>query len=392
MKYIIPIILSIFSLSCNNYNIEEKQSDNNQEATNREDGNLKSVQLIRENTFGNNEKYLLEGYISDYEIDDNGRVYIVSSNMGQIGISVFDPEGNFIEKIGRKGRGPGDFMTIADIVIRDKLMHVFDSNLKRISIYDLDTYKLLRTVILSQNSSLSGLTEISMLHVTEEGFYVMGFMEPAMLASGEDRKMILYYRNNSGEFISSVSHTIGLPYLYKSDKQPGPKVPLPFVMPFSAKTVFDFTVKDELFTAWSNRFEIDVLDKEWELVTQISHNYSKPQLDIHSMGVHESRISVLRQYELPDTWPALYELVVSENQLWVAAFTEEYSEFKWFVFNESGELIANFIHVGKHDNIEPGMIPKGKFRIHKGYFYEHEFNYEQGIDRIVKSSVKFEDL
>jgi len=48
---------------------------------------------------------LLEPAVVD--ADEAGKVYVLDRKAGQI--KVFDPQGNFLRAIGRRGQGPGEF-------------------------------------------------------------------------------------------------------------------------------------------------------------------------------------------------------------------------------------------------------------------------------------------
>ncbi|NMC65905.1 MAG: 6-bladed beta-propeller, partial [Acidobacteria bacterium] len=57
---------------------------------------------------GNEETMLLNPRAVD--VDQNGNIYVIDRKAVQI--KVYDPQGNFIRAIGRRGQGPGEFQTI----------------------------------------------------------------------------------------------------------------------------------------------------------------------------------------------------------------------------------------------------------------------------------------
>lgn len=81
-------------------------------------------------------KFLDSEYI--YEISDvkNNDKYIYIAQRGAGTIAVLDSLGNFIKYIGRKGKGPGEFVTVNDIELFDDYIIAKDNNAHRISIFN----------------------------------------------------------------------------------------------------------------------------------------------------------------------------------------------------------------------------------------------------------------
>lgn len=51
-------------------------------------------------------------------------------------IRVYSPSGTFIQKIGRRGRGPGDFLDVSDFFFKDKHLYVLDARTPRVTVFD----------------------------------------------------------------------------------------------------------------------------------------------------------------------------------------------------------------------------------------------------------------
>ncbi len=68
-------------------------------------------------------------------VDEGGDMYIVDRQDAQI--KVFDPEGNFIRSIGRKGEGPGEFQVVAYVMfVPDDRLLVMDFMARRTSLLE----------------------------------------------------------------------------------------------------------------------------------------------------------------------------------------------------------------------------------------------------------------
>jgi hypothetical protein len=71
---------------------------------------------------------------ADLAVDAAGNVYIADSRNHRI--QVFDPEGRYLRTIGRKGQGPGEFMSAGSIdFYSDGRLHVLDNSQRRIQVF-----------------------------------------------------------------------------------------------------------------------------------------------------------------------------------------------------------------------------------------------------------------
>jgi len=77
-------------------------------------------------------------YITDMEIDTKGN-FIVADGWQSIGVYVFGPDGQFIQELGRKGQGPGEYANPVSVEISTEGdIWVADYGNNRISIYSKD--------------------------------------------------------------------------------------------------------------------------------------------------------------------------------------------------------------------------------------------------------------
>ena len=80
-----------------------------------------------------------------------------------------------------------------------------------------------------------------------------------------------------------------------------------------------------------------------------------------------------------------------EGRLWIAIITDNDSTYQWVVLDqEDGSLLAKFTFSGKRSEISP-FASTNLTIIKNGYFYNREYNYEDGIDRIVKYKIVFKE-
>lgn len=78
----------------------------------------------------------------DLRVGPNGRIYVADAGVSKI--KVFSPAGKLVNSFGNRGRGPGEFTGIKGFTVSDSTVVVWDQNIQRITIFDLDG--ILRTV------------------------------------------------------------------------------------------------------------------------------------------------------------------------------------------------------------------------------------------------------
>lgn len=75
------------------------------------------------------------GSIMASAVAEDGSIFIVDGANRQV--SVFDSNGNFVRRFGRRGRGPGEFEFPYRIRVTEAEVYVYDRSIHRINVYDL---------------------------------------------------------------------------------------------------------------------------------------------------------------------------------------------------------------------------------------------------------------
>lgn len=104
------------------------------------------IVLVKDLEVGGKESDVIFDYLIDLDVDKNNRIYI--PDLGTRSIYVFSKKGNLIKKIGRGGKGPGEFQILRDVAISKHRLYVFDPTLFRISVFSLknDGFELSETI------------------------------------------------------------------------------------------------------------------------------------------------------------------------------------------------------------------------------------------------------
>lgn len=157
--------------------------------------------------FETNEEVLLEGFIRKVEIDNKDRVYITASNMGSAAVYVFSPEGKFITKIGRHGRGPGEFESISSLSISETKLYVFGQRQQKISVFLLNNFnhlydQFIDRSLVKNDDEFSRLMKANSLYAIEDGDLLVQF-EVYQLYNMNKHPQIRFYKvSNEGQIIS----------------------------------------------------------------------------------------------------------------------------------------------------------------------------------------------
>ncbi|MEP1150736.1 MAG: 6-bladed beta-propeller [Balneola sp.] len=76
----------------------------------------------------------LLGQVNGFVVDDNFNLYVIDSMTQEI--KVFDKNGKLINRIGKRGRGPGEFLRLNNLYLESDLIYAFDPVQYRVTIFD----------------------------------------------------------------------------------------------------------------------------------------------------------------------------------------------------------------------------------------------------------------
>ncbi len=350
-----------------------------------------TVILSQESNFESGDEVRMSGYISGFSVDDGGRVFIVSSVPGNLGVYVFNPDGSYLTTIGRFGQGPGEFEAIGAIDILDNELILFDPRLQKFAIYSLDNFDKIEEEIIK----LSEVTKVDQIPAIAKGIDLKLLNNELMvlkvgmssLIEENDGDRNYYYAVqrdgyvNSGKLLEVDRHT-----RYFLPEREG--FALPITKPFNRSSLVSISRLGSFFSAWTEDFLIKEFDPNGQYIQSFFYPVEEIDFSLDQISVAEHEHRMFRNQEIPETWPALHTMELDdEERLWVATIIENDSAYQWFVFNMNGEMLARFIKSG--DRSSRAVVVKPLIAIKDGYYYFHERDIRQGIDRIVKYKIQF---
>jgi len=314
-------------------------------------------------------------------VDENGRFYraIRAQNL----ISVYNSEGSKITDIGRKGRGPGEFLSITSVYVLADKIFVFDSNLFRLSIFSINNYELQKIINFDAKYDLKKLEGIKFNRPVS----VVPFSEKTLLIALllEDEKVNYgYYQiDYEGKIISYKKVLEQYPHAghngrLKNGGLAGIRLPFTpkILMTVASLSIYYVDTKEIL---------IKILNSDLEYEKAFYHPFDNDPLEEQEVlnAFHPNLHSVVKSADYPETWPALDNLLVDdEGRIWISKIIDDKSKHEWDVLEKSGEIKTRFDWPAD----EPIIFVK------KGKLYSEKEDEDIGGKVIVAYNFSFEGL
>jgi hypothetical protein len=352
-----------------------------------------TVELIREAVFESSEEVFLEGYIGKMAVDDQDRIYIVSSNPGTVHIYVFEPNGEFITKFYREGRGRGESESIASIKIKDDKIYLLGSRLKKVLVYSAQDYSFIRDAVFKRDSvrdKMSSLLRASDLFIDDKHGVILKFKN---FYIDDSLDKIFYHKiSEKGQILPDQVFSQKRYDLnhYKQDSENREFGMLVITLPFHRSSLFVMSDSGYIYDAWTEDFLIKVHDPEGNYQRAIYYPFDHSMLETEKLDIYEGSRETFEGVEVPDTWPAIHQMRVDdEERLWIATITDSDSTYQWYVLDSDGEMKAQFEFPGIRSYRSPMLVNPTFPIIKNGYFYAPEKDEYGGNIRVTKYRISF---
>lgn len=337
---------------------------------------LHSVDLQEEARFGDTDDVII-GRITGVQADANGRVYIADDSEKRI--NVYDPSGAFITSMGGEGKGPGEFEYISNLIVDETHVYAMDFGIRRVNVYSIEQLEFDFSIpLLKEDHQIAEL----------ENFYPSGFF---VMNSGE---LLVKYGQPYGRADSDDEERLDLFYKIDREGEIHPdqilKQPTSDAMvfrtdnsvtvwgtPFVAKSIQVLTGNNQIVTNRSDQFLFKIFDADGNYQHAFYYPFVHKQLTREralNQYENENYRRAIRNYDLPDVWPAIERIVADdEDRLWVSTIIEDEEVYEWWILDTDGELLAQKTWP-RTTSVE---------LVKDGYLYLKEEN-EMGVSEIVK--------
>lgn len=368
-----------------------------------------TIQLKRDTIYGSTNDVLID-FIGSVAVDDSDRVYFTTGEPN--GIKIFDPDGQYLTSIGRKGQGPGEFVSAPALYIISNRLYAMDLRTYRISVFSVDSLKLIHTVNIDATNKSKTLANyyIQQIIPNKDGTFLVCFKKflRELPDLPEGTKIDTLYRSyylmdKEGILIpKQVLKIKDQPVVTESINQEV----FPVSFNFFSKPFIGVSNDGSIFVANSKEFLIKEYDSEGQYQrafynpyrnvsltkeTALESNYAAMNKLISGRDISEgmshaminNRLRLIRQIDLPPNWPALNGLLVDdENRLWVSTIVNDQEISQWWVLDQSGKLLARF-NWPRSKQIEV---------IKNGYMYTLDIEESTGLQTIIKYRIEMKEL
>lgn len=339
------------------------------------------IDLVWEQSFGDTEETLI-GRMGDVAVDERGRVYI--ADVQRMLIYVFEADGNLIAELGREGRGPGEFDYINSLQIRSDHLYIFDSNRFMVHVYSLDSMTGEKSIILAENRNQfqklsQAFPSIYNLYVRDNDTFIAKFVsekvEELEAWKSYETRGLLYPLDVSGKISADI--VLEFPYEIRvlTTFRDGLGGIVPFT-PFFGKTLTVLSGDNRIIQAVSDHFFVTYYSPSGNCQKSFYYPHEKIPLTRESVveaGFADYFIENMSSIDLPQHWPVLTNMIIdNHDRLWIATTVEDMSVLKWWVLEDTGELITRF----ECPRDEPVEIVKN------GYVYTRQTDEDTGLQQI----------
>lgn len=258
----------------------------------------------------------------------NGDFYFLDKD--QDVIFVFDPEGMFLKRIDRKGRGPGEYISIYDFNINrfTNNLEILSSESRCIYVYDLETLRPVETIRFPAD-----LPALHLFHNLTSDVYV--------LISRAKSTRLFFYHWKDGKTVES---DYSLPEWFTRNTVYGSSIN-PFYV-FNDELCFEQIYNGEVFTVSSETYEL-LPRYGWDMG---EHNFSPSVLPENESMEYYSKLGI----DISMKYANLFQVYQENSRYYITRFkfrnrykhliykkdTSDYLLFE--TFEEGGQFVPQW--------------------------------------------------
>ena len=296
------------------------------------------VEAVLEATSSDN--LFLSG-VSDIAVDSRGSVYV--KDWQEEGILVLDTDLTHDRTIGRRGEGPGEFMSafFIQVLSGDSLL-VWDSDLQRTTVFppESDGPALVRPLGTERRSSRTLRLAGSSGH--------LALSSMAYMASGSDvgavrTAVIRHVREEGGRVVDEVL------FEYPADESLVLRAPGAVSVgahPFGRQSFEEMLGGDRIVQARSDAMEVKIIDLDGRVEPVIAYQLepttvTRQELDRAADELSDDFARALRE-GAPYAWPILTGLSIDEqDRIWLGIRGTDLSIREWAAFTTDGNHLMS---------------------------------------------------
>ena len=333
----------IYLVACNNEGLDPGST-----------GERKSIELVETIRLGDEARgdTVIFGEIRSVAVNSNGDLIIADGRASVL--YVFSTDGQLDHHFGGAGAGPGEFSNLQDAVVGpDDSVFVFDWFQRRVSVFSPDTFEFVYSLLIQETEKLTpggliGAVEQGMIfHYTPRGLTPV---EMSAIESGALGYSAIMRTNRYGEPVDSL---VGLRFSSPIIAAPDGSlftnrgiVP----RPFNRKSISALGPEGVLFTGWSENIDISKTSAGGQSLGRLQVTYQSTPVTEEDMdevleGLDSESRRLIRETDLPDTWPVISDFVVDDlNRVWIQLwYAKNDSSAQWIIAESDGSVIGELV-------------------------------------------------
>lgn len=270
--------------------------------------------------------------ISSIKTDNYGNIFV--HDFSQPYLYMFDQEGNFLEKIGNEGRGPGEFEQVSSFLVNQDNLLVIDSRSLKLERFEYrdGSYIHVKTIPLGSDE-LAG----KILGKTDEGILILKRFTLISGSKENPTEQLAVFIDEKGEILRDSIVSVPIPEQMTLEAGENKLISDKL---FGNESLLAFDGHNHIYTLWSDSLSIESYSTEGLRKHVFSHslqpvNITDAERDSISSKYGPYRSDLRRK--MPDVKPVVNDLLIDDSQrVWVELFTEDLGH-AWFGFTKEGK-------------------------------------------------------
>lgn len=283
--------------------------------------------------------------ISKLAVDSRGNIYLVDVRNAKI--EILDSNGHYLNTIGRRGHGPGEFEFIRNIEIYNDTLYVLGSP-NRLTKFSLDHLKLLETQTfpntIVENTPLGNPF---LLYPLPDGNYEVIFSFDPNLHTVQHTVSIVGHDLSPIDTV--VRHFPVSHMFFYMPKGTRIMYPLPYGGELVPKTLMAFGPHGYIYEVHNDSLHVRVFDRAGKKTGDLSIAYSpllltRSDLDSMTAKLSANQRSIFQKgvaqsgIKVPGYWSVLKGMLIDDkHHCWVEMVTPGTAKQTWWVFGSDGK-------------------------------------------------------
>jgi len=288
--------------------------------------------------------------VQSMDVDSHGNLYVADRS----DVAVLSPDAKPLRRLGRAGKGPGEFEQVNDVrILPGDSLFAFDGGASRVTVFGPESQRPAHMVSLSTANyvfpyMVMPVTGGSMLGVFRAAYGDMPDGKPR----GRRHDTVRLLNPDASVAVDSV---LAFPEYEAVEIKQGP-VEGALFSPFGRETLLA-NAGDRVYAAWTGSWQVEVYSTRGRHLASIRPENPPQPLPVTGAemdsvtekmsggGLPFERQMVRRSLEQAgrDTWPLLNQMLVDDaGRIWMAPTARAGEPLRWVAVDEQGRRVGAF--------------------------------------------------